>query len=75
MPAYTVVRPEISEKFRRFLEKGRVLLFSAPCGFGKTAVSEKLLKGKRVLRMQADDPTLPEIDLDSFEIVLADNTV
>ncbi len=73
MPVYTVVRPEISEKFRRFLEKGRVLLFSAPCGFGKTAVSEKLLKGKRVLRMQADDPTLPEIELDSFEIVLADN--
>ena len=40
MFAFTAVRPETEQKFRHFLEKGRVFLFSAPCGFGKTAVSE-----------------------------------
>ena len=75
MSASIVVRSEIIEKFRRFLEKGRIFLFSAPCGFGKTAVAERLLRGKRVLRVQADDPTLFDLDLkeNDCEFLLIDN--
>ena len=34
---------------------GRVLFFSAPCGFGKTALAEALLRGQDVLRLSAGD--------------------
>ena len=34
---------------------GRVLFFSAPCGFGKTALAEALLRGQDVLHLSAGD--------------------
>ena len=43
---------------------GRVLFFSAPCGFGKTALAEALLRGQDVLRLSAGDEgfALPPVD-------------
>ena len=35
---------------------GRVLFFSAPCGFGKTVLADALLRGRNVLRQSAADP-------------------
>lgn len=44
------IKPTVAEQFRAFLARGRVLFFSAPCGCGKTALAEELLKGKAVYR-------------------------
>lgn len=43
---------------------GRVLFFSAPCGFGKTALAEALLRGQDVLHLSAGDEgfALPPAD-------------
>lgn len=38
-----VIKPSIAAQFQRFLQQERVLFFSAPCGFGKTALAEALL--------------------------------
>ena len=35
------------------MERGRVLFFSAPCGFGKSTLSDALLSGRDVLRLNA----------------------
>lgn len=37
------------------MRHGRILFFSAPCGFGKTALSQALLAGKNVLALTADE--------------------
>ena len=39
----TIIKPSIAAQFQRFLQQERVLFFSAPCGFGKTALAEALL--------------------------------
>lgn len=43
---------------------GRVLFFSAPCGFSKTALAEALLRGQDVLHLSAGDEgfALPPVD-------------
>ena len=43
MPETIVIKPSIAAQFQRFLQQERVLFFSAPCGFGKTALAEALL--------------------------------
>ncbi|MFR6377042.1 MAG: hypothetical protein ACLUN5_11495 [Oscillospiraceae bacterium] len=42
MPETIIIKPSIAAQFQRFLQQERVL-FSAPCGFGKTALAEALL--------------------------------
>lgn len=37
------------------MDRERVLLFSAPCGSGKTTLAGALLRGQDVLRLSADD--------------------
>ena len=51
MDRHILVKPMIQEQFDSFLAHGRILFFSAPCGFGKTAVAEELLIGKKVYRI------------------------
>lgn len=43
---------------------GRVLFFSTPCGFSKTALDETLLRGQDVLHLSAGDEgfALPPVD-------------
>lgn len=69
-----IVRPSVEKQFDRFLRQGRVLFFSAPCGFGKTAVAEALLSGREVLRLSADsaDFSLPSAEAD-WQILLLDD--
>ena len=43
MPETVIIKPSIAAQFQRFLQQERVLFFSAPCGFGKTALAEALL--------------------------------
>lgn len=75
MPENIVVRPSIRAAFEQVMEQGRVLFFSAPCGFGKSVVAEELLKGKkRVCRLAANEPgfALPAAD-GSWDILLIDD--
>ena len=48
-----IVKPSAAQAFDAFRERGRVLFFSAPCGFGKTALADTLLDGCPVLRLNA----------------------
>ena len=61
-----IVKPSVEKQFDRFLRQGRVLFFSAPCGFGKTAVAEALLSSREVLRLSADSAgfKLPSAEAD-----------
>ena len=69
-----IVKPSVEKQFDRFLRQGRALFFSAPCGFGKTAVAEALLSGREVLRLSADsaDFSLPSAEAD-WQILLLDD--
>ena len=69
-----IVKPSVEKLFDRFLRQGRALFFSAPCGFGKTAVTEALLSGREVLRLSADsaDFSLPSAEAD-WQILLLDD--
>lgn len=49
-----IVNPEIKKIFRSFEKSGRVLLFSASCGFGKTTVANSLLRGKPKAEVSAE---------------------
>ena len=69
-----IVKPSTAQAFETLWERGRVLFFSAPCGFGKTAVAEVLLSGREVLRLSADsaDFSLPSAEAD-WQILLLDD--
>lgn len=51
-----IIKPSVEKQFERFVRQGRVLFFSAPCGFGKTVLADTLLRGRNVLRQSAADP-------------------
>ena len=57
MKQAVVIKEKIRKKFQEFMENGRIMVFSAPCGFGKTTVAKELLKksGKRILEKRADE--------------------
>jgi len=55
MTEQVIIRRVIRENFENFLKQGRVLFFSAPCGFGKTCAANALVKGKNVQRLSAQD--------------------
>ena len=67
------IKPAIAEQFRAFLAHGRVLFFSAPCGCGKTALSEELLKGKAVFRLFAGESDFAYPKDDNWEVLLIEN--
>ena len=69
-----IVKPSVQQRFDGFMERGRVLFFSAPCGFGKTALADALLSGRNVLRLNAGatDFALPALS-DGWDILLIDD--
>ena len=69
-----VVKPAVAEQFARFMKQGRVLFFSAPCGFGKTCLAEKLTEDLPSLYLSADQPdfALPDGEGDWQVLVLDD---
>lgn len=74
MAGQTIIKRSIAECFDSFMKHGRVLFFSAPCGFGKTSVANALTEGKRVLRLSAaaSDFAVPAKDGD-WRILLIDD--
>ena len=69
-----IVKPSTAQAFETFWKRGRVLFFSAPCGFGKTVLADTLLDGRPVLRLNAADTgfALPSLE-DAWDILLIDN--
>ena len=51
-----IIKTSVQKRFDSFMTHGRVLFFSAPCGFGKTVLADALLRGRNVLRQSAADP-------------------
>ena len=56
MSNVVAVNESVRVAFEQAMEAGRVVYFSAPCGFGKTATIDCVLAGWRVLRLDASDP-------------------
>ena len=69
-----IVKPSTAQAFETLWKRGRVLFFSAPCGFGKTVLADTLLDGRPVLRLNAADTgfALPSLE-DAWNILLIDN--
>ncbi len=72
---YIFIKPGIAEKFSQFCEQGRILFFSAACGFGKTTIANNLLKKQKVLNISAQDniDNLLSDDDSNREFLLIDN--
>ena len=51
-----IIKTSVQKRFDSFMAHGRVLFFSASCGFGKTVLADALLRGRNVLRQSAADP-------------------
>ena len=47
MAKNVVIRPSVREQYQKFMARGRVLFFTAPCGFGKSTLAETLLAGQQ----------------------------
>lgn len=54
-----VIEIRLSEALRTAMTCGRIALFSAPCGFGKTVASRALLPGTEQCLRPADIKCLP----------------
>ncbi len=69
-----IIKPSVQKRFDSFMEHGRVLFFSAPCGFGKTVLADALLRGRKVLRRNAGEPdcAIPSPTQD-WDILLIDD--
>ena len=69
-----LIKPAIQQKFDGVMRNGRILFFSAPCGFGKTAVANALLRKWRTLCLRADAPDFSLQGLpDEWDILLIDD--
>ena len=69
-----IIKPSVQKRFDSFMAHGRVLFFSAPCGFGKTVLADALLRGRNVLRQSAAAPdwAIPSSAQD-WDILLIDD--
>ena len=69
-----IIKPSVQKRFDSFMAHGRVLFFSAPCGFGKTVLADALLRGRNVLRQSAADPdcAIPP-SVQDWDILLIDD--
>ena len=45
------IKPEVAKQFKKAMDSGQTVLFSAPCGMGKSASAHALLEGRRVLEI------------------------
>ena len=69
-----VITPALREKFKTAWNQRQVILFSAPCGFGKNAAASALLEGYSVCRLDVTDSAARERREElSCDAVLLDN--
>ena len=74
MAKNVLIRPLAREQYDKFMARGRVLFFSAPCGCGKSTLARALLSGCQVLSLHAGEPgfALPADD-EGWEVLLIDD--
>ena len=74
MTEHIIIRPSVQKRFDSFMQHGRVLFFSAPCGFGKATLADALLHGQTVLRLNtgATDCAIPS-SAQGWDVLLIDN--
>lgn len=73
---YIHVKPAIEAQFQKCMERGRVLFFSAPCGFGKTVTAERLIRqtGKKYRGVSGDRVLFEQLIEDpNWEILFVDD--
>lgn len=42
MAGSIIIKPAVQQRFDSFIQRGRVLFVSAPCGFGKSTLADAL---------------------------------
>ena len=55
------------------MQNGRIALFCAPCGFGKTTIVRELLKDKKTYEVSADVLDVSELSKNNRNIIVVDN--
>ena len=68
-----MIKPDIQEKFDNFMQSGRIALFCAPCGFGKTTVVRELLKTKKTYEISADALDVTALSGKDWNVLIVDN--
>lgn len=69
-----IIKPSLEEIFQKGWENHRIILFSAPCGFGKTTMARKLLSEYKVCELHASDSEfMPEDIKKNCKVVLVDD--
>ena len=68
-----VLKPSVADQVKNAMTHGRVIFFSAPCGFGKTTTAWALLQGKKVYATAAGEPgfRLPS-QWEAWDVLLLD---
>ena len=73
MNSVVMIKPDIQEKFDNFMQSGRIALFCAPCGFGKTTVVRELLKTKKTYEISADALDVTALSEKDWNVLIVDN--
>ena len=67
-----VIKPSLADQVKNAMIHGRVIFFSAPCGFGKTTTAWALLEGKKVYFTAAGEPGFRLPLLETWDVLLLD---
>lgn len=69
-----IIKQDVEEAFESGMADRQIVMFTAPCGFGKSAVAHELLRGKHVLEISTEMRgfQIPQPD-GSWEVLLIDN--
>lgn len=68
-----VLKPALAEQFEQAMRRGRAVLFSAPCGFGKTTTARALLSGRRVWAVSPEEGNITFPAAGEWEVLLVDD--
>lgn len=74
MDPHVVIKPDIAQRFRDAMKNGRVIFFSAPCGFGKTTLAKALLENyhcKWICPTEADYK-IPDLDETGWDVLVVE---
>lgn len=74
MAENVIIKAALRKRFEKAWNDNHVILFSAPCGFGKTTTAMALLSGRTVCVYDAAEHDFREDSIDfSCEVILIDN--
>ena len=71
-----MISKNIEKKFNDFMSGGRILLFEAPCGFGKTTLARALIKnfGAKAFEIYANETDFNiDFEKDSFDVLMVED--